>query len=1436
MPFDKPTRNLLAKMVAAARERLAEDIANQIQSAYGLYPDGARLAVAQTVDEQHGAEQLCALLDHFESLEPAGVDKKRKASAYQRLVREIGFTLLNRLAALRLCEERGLVIECVRGGMNSAGFQLYDRLAGGGLGNRYQTYRAFLEGMFDELALDLGALFDRATPQSVIFPGEPALNDVLALLNTPELTARNIWQQDETIGWIYQYYNDPAERKQMRDASQAPRTSRELAVRNQFFTPRYVVEFLTDNTLGRTWYEMCQGETRLTEQCQYLVRRRHPIFLPEGQEAPQLYRPTPENWGDPDLPGEMWLCPNPEIKEVGAVLDYALTVNGYEYSPKHLGKDCAAIDNEHSGHYRETGQWEGSFEELRCCLFMQQRDTHWSGRPPEGDAAKAVLDLYQAICKQWDLEVDVIPFRAKKDPRRLRVLDPASGSGHFLLYAFDLLETIYAEAYIDPDLGPELCASFPDRSDFVRQVPRLILENNLHGIDIDPRAAQIAALALWLRAQRAWQGLKLDPTQRPAVKKVHIVVAEPMPGDEGLLEEFIADLPKDQHPEVIGPLVRTVFEKMKLAGEAGSLLKIEEELKDAVEQARKDWSKAPQLEQLSLLPQVAKPKQLALDISGVTDESFWQQAETLVLQAMEEYAKQAENGKGVSRRLFVGDAAQGFAFIDLCRKRYDVIVMNPPFGEPGADSINFIRFAYPRASDNLLIAFIERFYLLCTGRLGALTDRSFVNKRFYEDFRIQFIISQKTLETFADLGWNVLDDANVEVCAHVHCGNAKTTIFWNVSLQENKQDMLFENIKSLKNAYLHDIVSFKKFPGSALVYDLDAPLVQSFDNGSIIGDKLFTSYGGLKAGNADHLFRLISEVDPDQIGLEKKWAFFQNGSPFVPYYYGCTSVVRSDAQRWSTVLSYDSSRITNNNLYFLPGIFYGKRTDWIYGYLGRSGQVPSMEGHLVLPSTSFGIWKSLLFINSSPYQEIINHLCGQHKYAGYINPARFPIDIIPDWTDRVKKVVANLESIDSGNETSAIFVCPTSLTKTFNKPEFTLSIKKVISWRKKISDEANSLRHSYNDAIENELNWHPEKSKIAPQNVDYVTILFGSEDCERLEYQNILSYIFGISLGRWDIRVTGYADCTKENFELSVPLPSFSPGMLKISKDFSGDYLNLLDKYPITLPWDGILVDDPGLGEYPEPHERDILLGVERALQFLWPETYETIAVEASQILGVKDLREYFRRPSGFFADHLRRYSKSRRQAPIYWPLSTPSGSYTLWIYYQRLTSETLYTANLRYLTPKIEKVEAYLHKMETDLGESFGRSTGSLRDQVDSARAFLAELNDLRAELLRVANLPYQPDLNDGVIINAAPLYKLFRLGKWSKDCQAVWEKLEAEEYDWAHMTYVLWPGRVREKCKSDKSLAIAHGLEELYQGLEKAKKVKRKKKVEEEQDELGF
>ena len=82
-----------------------------------------------------------------------------------------------------------------------------------------------------------------------------------AELNAPDLAG--IWAEDETIGWVYQFFNGADERKKMREESQAPRNSRELAVRNQFFTPRYVVQFLVDNTLGRTWLrDVRRGLTR----------------------------------------------------------------------------------------------------------------------------------------------------------------------------------------------------------------------------------------------------------------------------------------------------------------------------------------------------------------------------------------------------------------------------------------------------------------------------------------------------------------------------------------------------------------------------------------------------------------------------------------------------------------------------------------------------------------------------------------------------------------------------------------------------------------------------------------------------------------------------------------------------------------------------------------------------------------------------------------------------------------------------------------------------------------------------------------------------------------------------------------------------------------------------------------------------------------------
>jgi hypothetical protein len=314
----------------------------------------------------------------------------------------------------------------------------------------------------------------------------------------------------------------------------------------------------------------------------------------------------------------------------------------------------------------------------------------------------------------------------------------------------------------------------------------MIVEHNLHGIDIDPRAVQIAALALWLRAQKTWKNLGLKAQERPRIARSNIVTAEPMPGEEDMRREFTAGL----KPRVLGQIVDEVFEKMKVAGEAGSLLKIEEEIKDAVAAAKKQWEESPKQEQLLLFPENAPRrdparydfsdlKQPRRSVNQSTAASlptayrllptdFWEQAEDRILDALKDYAEKAENGLAVRRRLFAEDTARGFAFIDLCRKRYDVVLMNPPFGEPAKLSKALIEKSFPRTKNDVYAAFVERGLNLLHkgGMLGAITSRTGFFLSSFTKWREEILLKEARPTVFADLGYGVMDSAMVEAAAY----------------------------------------------------------------------------------------------------------------------------------------------------------------------------------------------------------------------------------------------------------------------------------------------------------------------------------------------------------------------------------------------------------------------------------------------------------------------------------------------------------------------------------------------------------------------------------------------------------------------------------------------------------------------------------------------
>jgi len=414
--------------------------------------------------------------------------------------------------------------------------------------------------------------------------------------------------------------------------------------------------------------------------------------------------------------------------------------------------------------------------------------------------------------------------------------------------------------------------------------------------------------------------------------------------------------------------------------------------------------------------------------------------------------------------------------------------------------------------------------------------------------------------------------------------------------------------------------------------------------------------------------------------------------------------------------------------------------------------------------------------------------------------------------------------LNTADETGHVFYLPALLQVTGD----TLA-DRIVGWGVRIAEIERQLNrnhrkiddiafHLYSievgdrQAIEESLSEQPVEGNDEGQSADTADEVANADhpaDSRQL-VADLLSYAVGCAFGRWDVRLAMGERETPELPDPFAPLPVCSPGMLCVD-----DGLPLQEapsEYPLRIYWDGIVVDDPGF-EGTQPHWDDIVRRVREVIDLLWGNSAEAIEQETCTILGVRDLREYFRRPPGFFQDHLKRYSKSRRKAPIYWSLSTASGSYTVGVYYQRLTDQTLYIIVNRYVEPKIAEAERAIAGIEKDMATASGRQATQLRDHWQESRAFLSELHDFRQELLRVAALPYKPNLNDGVLINAAPLHRLFRHRQWAKDTRDCWERLERREYEWARMAFTIWPERVREACRRDRSIAIAHGLEALYE-----------------------
>jgi hypothetical protein len=623
------------------------------------------------------------------------------------------------------------------------------------------------------------------------------------------------------------------------------------------------------------------------------------------------------------------------------------------------------------------------------------------------------------------------------------------------------------------------------------------------------------------------------------------------------------------------------------------------------------------------------------------------------------------------------------------------------------------------------------------------------------------------------------------------------TTFLRLLADKEKQSALVSAIRmGGDNVFEVDPVSFFQVPGAPFAYWVSDDLRNLFVTLPVFETEGRAARVGLQSSDDFRFLRANWEIAKGT----GKWVGFAKGGMHSPYYADVFMSINwaedgAEIKAWASALYGSWSRIIKNaDLYFRPGLFQTLRAARLAPHATPSGCIFSDNGTQAFVDSE-NLLAILALLNSRAADALHKLLLGRSGYALYRNGtlARLPIPHFhpqhKKLSDLSRRAWSARRKLDTVTETSHAFLLPGLLQRHLSAYDSTAIEIDMANIQSEIDVLAFDL-YGYTavDRAAVQASNDSDAESEAETSGDSGADSIEEEPVSPIDdNMGLLSWAVGVAFGHFDWRLaTGERQAPREPDPFD-PLPAKSPGILPDGAEPFHAHA-------------GILVDDQG-------HPHDIARLIE-----------EVLARVSAPVPD--DVRRWLQRD--FFAFHLQSYSKSRRKAPIYWPLSTTSGSYTLWLYYPKLTSQTLYTAINDFFEPKLKQVGADVTTL---------RNKGSARSwddekQFDVLQSLELELIELRDTLLKLAPT-YKPNHDDGVQIAAAPLWPLFRHKPWQKMLKDTWTKLEKGDYDWAHLAMNYWSERVREKSKTDKSLAIAHGLEDLYVEPEaKPKKARGKNK----------
>ena len=567
--------------------------------------------------------------------------------------------------------------------------------------------------------------------------------------------------------------------------------------------------------------------------------------------------------------------------------------------------------------------------------------------------------------------------REKKPLDEIKIIDPCVGSGNFLLYCFDLLYEMYMDQ-ID-NYGADYSK---------RKVPELIIERNLHGIDLDERAVQLTKVGLFIKAK----------TKRSSVHITHynIVSASfhlPEYSEIGTLFDV------QYFSKQFSYLLKDVWGDLQQAYKFGSLLRIDEKFEDVKKTLKEEIGDA----QLSLF---TYEKAAEFDLF---EKSFYEKLGDAI-------SKFAVDDK---KRFLAEAASNALTYLKIIVNKYDVVASNPPYtdsADMGTALHDFIDENYKNPMKfvgNLYATFYRRNYDLMqeNGMLAMIHPLTFMYLPTYKDMRVH-ILNNTTIEIFVEYGLSnlfgltMVDPAFYVVRKHKHnkgnCSFISLDQYTRTPEEKNKKEYCLKALYSIvdhsndNNVITVDQNDFRKIEDWPFIYNISNALRAHFEAGSIDRAGIKVAQGMATSSN-ERFVRLWWEINNVYNNpIRDKWFRYAKGGPYCKW-YGNNWAVLNWEENGRELRSYKKAVLRNQDYYLKKGITYtGSGSKGTTFRLHDIDSLFDVGGSCIFPTGAFNNLEYLIaFLNSrlSFYlidclNPTVNTQVGDLKRVPFVRPSK----------------------------------------------------------------------------------------------------------------------------------------------------------------------------------------------------------------------------------------------------------------------------------------------------------------------------------------------------------------------------------------------------------------------------------------------------------------